>query len=325
MTETTQDMPSSPASWRAFLNSISFERWLLAWLSILLCHMFIYAISYHLYQVAAVDAQHGIPEGFLLPVFSSLLVLVIVSLVWQRQSGLARWSEAMIALHSTFALILLLLSQAHYFTIPWKGLLEISTELGGTVNVGTLSAYAAFQTIPYVVLAVYSLSLALTMFLAQARKPLFVLSQSLSLVGLLLALLLMVNSSLSGGIRLSQPGAPDVEFAWQTQINNCVDYRFAAAGVRAIWLGDEGLVSVDPMNYGTYCDAMPRLLRVITSDEQEQRYLVGKVGWVNLDAWWLTVALALLLPLVFFYAETWLRQFQVNAVDETHIAAQESR
>ncbi|MDW8172852.1 MAG: hypothetical protein RML73_10240 [Anaerolineae bacterium] len=233
----------------------------------------------------------------------------------------------MIGLHSALAIVLLVMSQASYFNAPWGRILGVLNELGDTLNRDVIiqSAYTTFQTLLSIVPGAYGLCLVLTfaLLIKPTRRLVISIAQSAVLVVMLLAMLLAVNRDMSGEIRVDQPIAFDVEFAWQTR-GECVEYRFAAQGAREVWLGEEGLASFEPMNYGSYCDSAPRLLRIITSDGQEHRYLVGRLwSWSSLDAWWWCVAAALLLPTVLIFAEKIAQRLQV--VDETHFDTQEAR
>jgi hypothetical protein len=131
--------------------------------------------------------------------------------------------------------------------------------------------------------------------------------QSTLLIIFLLLLLATFTQTRDGEVRVKQDNAPDVFFAWTAHPDGCVDYRFTAEGARAIWLGADGLASIEPMNYGRYCDTTLRTLRIITSDGREVLYLVGKLAWPSLDAWWQAVATAVIVVFSSYYSGSLLR------------------
>ncbi|MDW8171023.1 MAG: hypothetical protein RML73_00930 [Anaerolineae bacterium] len=266
-----------------FLRSLSFERWLLTWLSVLLAHIAIYLVGFELINVLDNEAIHrAYFLGFALPIATSSGALVLAYLNWKRSGDMRRWSDGMIAWHFSLALVLFLLSHAGYFRVPLGAILGALNALSNAeLAEQSRSALNLLQhTLLLLILVFYSLGLLLTLLFVHRRLFFLAGLQAALLVGLLLAMpLSFALQSHSGSLQLSQPNAPDVFFAWQAHADGCVDYSFAAEGVRAIWLGEDGLASVEPMNYGRYCDTSPRVLRIITRMTR------------NTVTWWATCGL----------------------------------
>lgn len=292
---------TSPSLLLRFLSSMSFDRWLLTWLSVLLAHVGIYAIGYDLLATLR-SSEIGLSyfEGFLLPTATSFVVVLAAYVTWRRSYVMSRWSDVVMAWHAGFFAVLLLLAQASLFTV------QVGLVLGAFSAVSDVEAveqakqafYGSRPIALVVILACYLLGLGLMMLEARLRRIVVAGLQGGLLVALVLGLISIVDAGRSAEIRLAQPGASDVFFAWQSSGEGCVDYRFTAEGAREIWLGQDGLASIEPMNYGRYCDVAPRVLRVVTSDGQEHRYLVGDIWvWLRPADWWQVLLVGLIVPL----------------------------
>jgi len=286
-------------------GKLSFERWLLTWMAVLFCHTGLYATFYPWLIPPSQSSSAGLIVGLVWPLLSSMGVLALMQRAQKPGQAVARWSDAIIALHIAWGLVLLVLSQGHYLTIPSlasQTLIEAVTE----AEVWRASASLTGPRLAFMGLMVlgYGFSLLMTLRLASSSRFVAASLQSAVLLGLLLALpLSLAFYNRSETIDLEQTSTPDIEFAWQALADGCVEYRFSAEGVRAIWLGEEGLASVEPMNYNRYCDSAPRLLRIITNDDQEHLYIVGNLwAWPIQDAWWQAVAVALIVPLLAIHA-----------------------
>ncbi|MCS6834973.1 MAG: hypothetical protein NZ750_03020 [Anaerolineae bacterium] len=247
----------------------------------------------------------------LLPLISSLITFGGAWIAQRAGRDPHAFSDGLIAFNLSLALVLGILARGEYFnpdSLPLGLLLSLVNDAGLSWDVSGL-AQAVRQTaqaLPPLVLVIYGLGHGLLLVSPKLVRPrlahLGVVSASLGVVLLSAAPSALAIHSLPAPapaqIRVDQARGLQISFDWQMD-GPCMDYAFSAAGAQAIWLGELGLASVNPINYGRLCADVPQILRIIIDDGTEHIFVVGSLQTSLVSAWFIALACGLIvLPLL---------------------------